>query len=88
MFPKVGSGLAEFSVLSEALRRERPCSATVTGMGLAPDADYLVLAEPILPWGVPWRVLVTAVRLDGIRAIAPLRARLQPYDLGERSQGL
>lgn len=87
VFPKLGSALAEFSVLREALRRERPCSATITGMGLTPETDYLVLAEPILPWGVPWRVLLTAVRLDGVRDVAPLLARLQPYDLGERAQG-
>jgi len=88
VFPKVESRLAEFSVLREAVRRGRPCTATITGMGLLPDADYLVLAEPILPWGVPWRVLVTAVRLDGVREVAPLLARLQPYDLGEQPQRL
>ncbi|MBM4362598.1 MAG: hypothetical protein FJ104_07945 [Deltaproteobacteria bacterium] len=88
VFPRIGSRLADFSVLREAVRRERPCSATITGMGLLPDTDYLVLAEPILPRGVPWRMLVTAVRLDGVPDIAPLLARLRPDDLGERPQGL
>lgn len=57
-------------------------------MGLLPEANFPVLAEPILPWGIPWRVLVTAIRLDGVGDVAPLLARLRPYDLGEQPQGL
>jgi hypothetical protein len=88
VFPKPRARLVDFPSLHEAMRRREPCSVTVAGMGLNADMDYLVLAEPIAPWDVPWRVLVTAVRVDGVVEVAPLLARLRPHDFGQFQQRL
>ena len=88
VFPQQGARLVDFDSLKGALHEKRACSFTVEGMGLTDDLNYLTVVEPMLPWGVPWRALVTAVRLDGVSHVAPLLTRLNPRYGGELRQQL
>lgn len=87
-FPRRGARLSDFDLLQHAVEEQSACSVTIVNMGLFHDHDYLVIAEPIPLWGGPWRALVTAVRLDGLPAVRPLLARVQPQYLRERQQRL
>jgi hypothetical protein len=82
-FPRKGSSVADFDVTLRAFRSCHPVIALVEGFDLFPDRNYLVAAEPIVSGGVPWRVLMTAVRNDFVERVEPWTTRLGvPWEVG------
>jgi hypothetical protein len=75
-FPRRGSVVVDFDIALRAYRSRAPIIALVEGFDLFPDRNFLVAAEPIVSGGVPWRILMTAVRNDYVDRVEPWTARL------------
>jgi hypothetical protein len=82
-FPRKGSSVANFDITLRAFRTRKPVIALVEGFDLFPDRNFLVAAEPIVSGGVPWRVMMTAVRNDFVELVEPWTTRLAvPWEVG------
>jgi hypothetical protein len=88
ILPSSGSSAAEFELTRKALAQCRPLEAHVDGMALAPMLDYVVVAEPFLVSGRPWRLHVTAVRRDCLPLVGGWLARLGSLPSERRIQRL
>ena len=82
-FPRKGSTVADFEITRRAFVSRTSVVALVEGFDLFPDRNYLVAAEPIVSGGVPWRVVMTAVRNDCVDKVEPWTTRLKvPWETG------
>jgi IrrE N-terminal-like domain len=75
-FPRKGSTVADFDITLRAFRSRASVVALVEEFDLFPERNYLVAAEPIVSGGVPWRVVMTAVRNDFVEQVEPWTTRL------------
>jgi hypothetical protein len=76
VFPSRSAAAGDFRLSLQCLADRRPVVASVSGFDLFGQHDYLVAAEPFFAVGVPWRVLMTAVRRDCEHLVAPYIRRL------------
>jgi len=88
VFPSAGALGSEFSLVAAAVAAGRPHSVIVGAMALIESHDFVAVAEPISPWGSPWRAVMTAVRADDAHRVGGLLARLAPAHVGEQLQAL
>ena len=88
VFPLNRARASDFSLVARAGRDRRPYSARITAIGLNDDFDYLAVAEPLFSRGRFWRVLVAAIRADGLPATTEWLNRLNPTRLPDQSQSL
>lgn len=75
-FPKKASTVAEFDVTRRAFNTRKAVIKLVEGFDLLRERDFLIAAEPIVSGGVPWRIVMTAVRNDFVEHVEPWTARL------------
>lgn len=76
VFPRAGSNAAQFHLTRRAVSTGRSACSRVSGLGLTPGSDYVVVAEPRSARGAVSRILVTAVRADCLGEVAPWRRRI------------
>jgi len=76
VFPGRSAAAGDSRFALQCLVERRPVVASVGGFDLFGQHDYLVAAEPFFAVGVPWRVLMTAVRRDCEHLVAPYIRRL------------
>lgn len=86
VFPRTGSNAAQFRLTRRAMSAGSSVCARISGLGLTPDSDYVVVAEPRSAWGAVSRILVTAVRADCLSEVRPWRQRIGkvPFERLER----
>jgi Zn-dependent peptidase ImmA (M78 family) len=75
-FPDRESTAQEFESTQAAFKRRRSALVRAGGFDMFQEQDYLVGAEPFVRDGVPWRILMTAVRWDCVELVSPWLRRL------------
>jgi hypothetical protein len=75
LFPRQGHSVVDFRITRLALDEPGVVARRLT-IGLFEDDDYFVVAEREVRFGKPWRMLLTAVRIDQISLLQPWLERL------------
>jgi hypothetical protein len=77
VFPRKPASAADFRLTTAAAADQRATAAMIREMGITRAGDFLALAEPVVRFGNTWRVLLSAVRQDGIEEMRPRLERLE-----------
>jgi hypothetical protein len=78
VFPRPGAPVVDYQLAVRALTERRTLVEEVGGFDLF-DRNFVVAAEPFFVGGLPWRVLVAAIRKDCLEMVAPWLDRLWPH---------
>ena len=82
VFPLGDTDASAFMLTSQAVEGRTSLAANICEVAATPNRDFRAIAEPILARGNVWKVLLSAVRRDGMGEIGPwlerVEARLLP----------